>query len=343
MTLRLAEGLAERGWRVEWFSAAYPGAASEETRGGIRYVRAGSQVSVHYHAFRRYHRHRDISIVVDEVNTIPFFTPLYLRRVPKVALFYQLAKEVWLYETSRAIGWLGYFLEPFYLLPYRHVSVATISRSSVDSMRKIGFCGPIIIVPIAVDEVADEVVPEKKIPRDVVVISRLAPSKRIEHAIEAAIELDRTGWRGALRIVGAGDEAYVAKLRALASGLPASRIIFEGRVTKETKRDLLRSSSVLWMTSVREGWGLVVTEAARHWTPSVVYDVPGLRDAVIDGVTGRIVSPNPKALAFATKDLLEEWNEKFARNALLHSRGFSWARSTDVFADALVAEMLLKH
>jgi glycosyltransferase involved in cell wall biosynthesis len=54
------------------------------------------------------------------------------------------------------------------------------------------------------------------------------------------------------------------------------------------------------MTSVREGWGLVVTEANALGTPAVVYDAPGLRDSTRDGETGLVCKENsPRALAQA--------------------------------------------
>jgi len=40
---------------------------------------------------------------------------------------------------------------------------------------------------------------------------------------------------------------------------------------------LLQKSHVLAVTSVKEGWGLVVTEANPQGTPAVVYNVDGLR------------------------------------------------------------------
>ena len=48
----------------------------------------------------------------------------------------------------------------------------------------------------------------------------------------------------------------------------------------------MAEAHVLLMTSVREGWGLVVTEANACGTPAVVYNVPGLRDSVRNEETG---------------------------------------------------------
>ena len=39
-----------------------------------------------------------------------------------------------------------------------------------------------------------------------------------------------------------------------------------------------------------EGWGIVVAEAAIRGTPAVGFDVPGLRDSVVNGQTGLLVA-----------------------------------------------------
>jgi glycosyltransferase involved in cell wall biosynthesis len=58
----------------------------------------------------------------------------------------------------------------------------------------------------------------------------------------------------------------------------------------------MAQAHALLLTSVREGWGLVVTEANACGTPAIVYDVPGLRDSVRHELTGLIVAPQPLSL-----------------------------------------------
>ena len=53
---------------------------------------------------------------------------------------------------------------------------------------------------------------------------------------------------------------------------------FLGAVSHAEKFERLQRAHVLIATSVREGWGLVVSEAAALGTPSIAYDVAGLRD-----------------------------------------------------------------
>jgi len=91
------------------------------------------------------------------------------------------------------------------------------------------------------------------------------------------------------------------------------------------------------MTSVREGWGLAVTEAARNATPAIAYNVPGLRDSVVDGRTGRIVPSSPLALARATHALLLDRGlcDRMSLAAWSHSQTMDWDATADAFEGAL--------
>ena len=91
------------------------------------------------------------------------------------------------------------------------------------------------------------------------------------------------------------------------------------------------------MSSVREGWGLATSEAAAFGTPSVVYDAPGLRDAVKDWETGRVVPPLPAELA---KAMVQLWNDqplyrRIAAAAKESVRRLSFDATASLFREAL--------
>jgi len=336
VTLRVAERLVRFGWDVEWFSAHYAGAAREELRDGIHYVRGGSQKTVHLAAWRTYRKRADFDIAIDEINTIPFYAHAYLP-CPVLTYFQQLAQEVWRYEAPWPLGMLGARAERAYLAPYRDRPTISISRSSIASLEAIGLRGPFFTFPMCVDEAADRERPMKAERQDIVVLGRVTPSKRIEESIQAAALLSRTGWRGTLTVVGGGEARYLADLERRAQRLLPGRVTFAGKVSNAERTRLLQSASCLWMTSAREGWGLAVTEAARHWTPAVVYDVPGLRDSVENAVTGFVVPAQPQSLADATAGLFATGLRLFGEQARDRAAALTWDASAHEF------EAVLQH
>lgn len=74
-------------------------------------------------------------------------------------------------------------------------------------------------------------------------------------------------------VVGDGPDRNVAESTAVELGV-SDRMSFVGRVSDDELDQRLKSAGVLFFPSVREGFGLVVCEAARFGTPSVVVNHP---------------------------------------------------------------------
>jgi glycosyltransferase involved in cell wall biosynthesis len=271
-----------------------------EEMDGIRIVRSGRQWTVHWHAFNHYRGslRGSFDAVIDEVNTMPFFTPFWAG-IPIFMLMFQLAREVWWYESPFPISALGYAIEPVYLMGYRHTPVLTISSSTEQDLRRLGFKGPITVIPVGIESVAS--VPGHKADTPTFVyVGRLAPSKRVGHMLEALAQFRRATGAGTLWLAGSGSERYQRSLTKLAQRLNVEdNVVFFGRVSALERQRLMAEAHVLLMTSVREGWGLVVTEANSCGTPAIVYDVPGLRDSVRNESTGLVVPPRPDDLCAA--------------------------------------------
>lgn len=103
------------------------------------------------------------------------------------------------------------------------------------------------------------------------------------------------------RIVGTGPETDVVRRRAHEFGV-AAIIDFAGRIDDAALDRAFRSASVLVNPSAREGFGLVIAEAAAVATPSVVVagEDNAAAELVVDGVNGYVVaSVAPEALGAA--------------------------------------------
>jgi glycosyltransferase involved in cell wall biosynthesis len=69
--------------------------------------------------------------------------------------------------------------------------------------------------------------------------------------------------------------------------------------------ELLAASDVLLLASPAEGMPGSLIEAGMAGVPAVAYDLAGVREVVVDGVTGRLASPaDPEALAAALTEVL---------------------------------------
>jgi len=131
-----------------------------------------------------------------------------------------------------------------------------------------------------------------------------------------------------------GDGSFRRGLERLA----CNGVRFFGRVGEAVKRDLLCRAWVLVHSSVREGWGLNVLEAAACGTPAVAYRVAGLCDSVRNGETGLLARDGDvEGLADALIKVLEDegLRLRLSRNALEYAKGFSWERTAREFMKVL--------
>ena len=217
--------------------------------------------------------------------------------MPVVALVHQVAREVWWYEAPLPAALLGRFvLERHWLRRYRHTAVLTVSESSRQSLADFGL-HRVSIVPEGVDVTPRTTHPAKAAEPTLVFCGRMVRSKRPQHAIAAFTAVRERFPDARLVLIGTGP--LEARLRKRAP----DGVEFVGRVSQDRKYELMARAHAIVATSVREGWGLVVSEAAALGTASVAYDVAGLRDSVA-AAGGWLSRPAPDALGDLIGDLL---------------------------------------
>ena len=343
LTHEVLRRMVAEGHEVTVFSGDYPGATNDPVD-GVQQVRKGRQWTVHFHAWRWLRTRLDeFDVVVDEINTIPFLTPWYVPAAKRWFWINQLAKEFWWRETRgvfRLLSPFGYVAEPIYLRLYRRTRGITISRSSLEDMVRLGVPERLMtIIPMASDVVALDALEPKAGPPSMLVIGRLTQAKFVEEDIRAFAVVAAALPDATLEIVGDGDPAYRELLEALVAKLALSdRVTFHGRVSHERKRELLRDCHLHVFASHREGWGLTVTEGGALGTPSVGYDVPGVRDSI--GVPEQLApAADAEALGRAALALLSD-PERYERARLTAwetARALSYDHTAEVFRDAVLS------
>jgi glycosyltransferase involved in cell wall biosynthesis len=175
-------------------------------------------------------------------------------------------------------------------------------------------------------------VKEKEANPTVVFMGRLKKAKLPHHALEAFSIIKREIHDAKMWII--GDGYFRKKLESF----ERKDVTFYGYISNEKKYDLLSRAHIILVPAVREGWGLVVTEANAMGTPAIGYDVPGLRDSIRHGETGiNVMEKSPAAMAQQAISLLRDSDRlsNYSKNALEFSRQFSWDNTVNLFEKVL--------
>ncbi|MCW4047208.1 MAG: glycosyltransferase family 4 protein [Candidatus Bathyarchaeota archaeon] len=335
-TREVAERWAKTGHDVTLFTSEFLGCRHSEVLNGVKIIRSGGKYSVYCEAKKYYEKifsKENYDVVIDEINTVPFFTPKFVKNGEKiVALIHQLAREYWFYEVPFPLSYLGYyFLEDYWLKKYANVPAVTVSESSRKDLLKLNFnrvsvvCEGLNFRPLAS-------LPQKESEPVVVFAGRLKRAKRPDHAIKAFALVKEKLPTAELWVM--GDGPFKSELERVAG----QGVRFFGDLVNTERRKLIQRSWVLVNPSVREGWGLNIIEANALGVPCVVYDVAGLRDSVVNGETGLLVEAgNVRALATNIISLLNDHQKRqqMSINALKFAGTFDWENTAKEFMNIL--------
>lgn len=334
LTHEISSRWVRKGHTVVIYSSAFRNCKKEETIDGVKIVRGGTSsilsfsIPVHLKAFFWYMKNRKTAkydVVIDEIHGLPFFTPLFVKE-RKVALICEVANEIWDTMFPFPFNLLGKTAEILYFSFYKKIPFLTISHSTEKELIKKGVSdNSIFVLPMGVTSPSKIKALKKETDPTVLYVGRISKTKGVEDAILALKLLKDT--RIKLWIVGRGEENYIHDLRSLAKKIEVDdRVRFLGFVTEEEKFLLMSRAHLLVVPSMKEGWGLIVTEAGLVGTPSVVYDVPGLNEVVSNNESGIAVKPGPENLALGIEKLLKDskFYTKLQKGALERARLYTW-------------------
>ena len=108
-----------------------------------------------------------------------------------------------------------------------------------------------------------------------------------------------------LEIVGDGPDRDQVTRYAMDHGL-ASRVHMTGRLDGVDLIDAYDRADIFVMTSVSDSFGMVLIEAMARGIPTIAPDIVGVRDVVIDEMTGLLVEHSANAITEAVLRILRE-------------------------------------
>lgn len=330
-------GAVRRGWQVDLCCADYPGGGPRGNLDGVEVHRRGHWTVANFTVpplVRQLLRRNRYDLVVEDINKIPFYTPLYAGKVPVVAVVPHLFGTTVYRETNPVVATYVYAAESLVPRVYRHCEFEVISPSTRDDLVSRG------VDPARVTTILcgleherfrlDDPPPRSETPL-LVSWSRLRRYKSLDVAIRAFDLVQRELPAARMLIMGRGPDER--RLRALTARLGLEdKVEFRGFQPWDELVRTLHRCHVFLNPSPKEGWGLTVVEANCCGLPVVATDAPGLRDSVSDGETGVLV-PYGDAPAMAAQALLllrdRDYLERMGAAARAWAGTFDWNRCVD--------------
>jgi len=342
---RTASELARLGREVVMFSSTWNGAEPKVRRDGFTIVRRGGRYTVYLRALLHLLVHgRRYDAVIDVQNGVPFWSPL-LFRGPVINLTHHVHREQWSTFFPGPVARFGWFLESC-LAPrvYRRSRYVTVSESSRSELVGIGVEPERISLVYSGIDLPEDYPSYRDVPRTVapslVTVCRLVPHKRIELAIDAVAKLAPQMPGLELHVVGDGYWLDELTSHAERSGV-SDRVVFHGFVDSRKKHELLASSWVMAMPSLKEGWGLTIIEAGLHGTPTVAFrDAGGTQESIHDQETGLLADDEDELLEGLNRLLADvDYREKLGDNARVNALRYSWRTSGEDFDRIVTREI----
>lgn len=330
--------LADGHFDITVLSHAFPGAPDTEVIDGIKVIRYGGKWLFNYQIIPYLRKvHRNYDLIIEDLNKIPFFTPLYLRCHRLHLVMHFFGTEIFR-EAFFPAALYVFLMEKLVPLVYRRERFVAISESTAREIEQFPVSRSRIgIVEPGIDTGFYHPTVPKSDPPVIAFVGRLMKYKNAQFVIRALSRLRGEVPGCTLVIGGSGD--YLPELQRIARECGvAEHVQFPGRISEEEKRDLLSRASLFVNPSAKEGWGINNIEANLCGTVSLSSDVPGLRDSVVNETTGMLYTPDDpddfhkKAMLLLTNKKLRSDMEKAA---LARAQSFNWDTVAARMADYL--------
>lgn len=329
----LCTRLVDEGHVVTLLTTTYPNAKPASTPQGIPTIRIGSNRYTHpfqalWYFIRRLRNTYDV--VIEEVNGgAPYFSVFFSKKSKRFLLYHQLGRRNWLYEITRPFSYIGYHvLVPLAtrLVSLANVPVITVSDSTREVLHQFGLNRErthIISEGLHIEPLSSLKEASKFSSPTLLSHGSMRAMKRTIDQIKAFEIAKKKMPDLRLKISGSNGGIYGKKVMNYIARSPYKKDIeYLGRTTDNEKISLMRKCHAILVTSVEEGWGLIVSEANSQGTPAVVYEVDGLRDSVRTD-TGIRTAENPEALA---EGIVQLFTHPIAYEKM-RRRGWEWSKT----------------
>ena len=286
----ISKRLVKDGNRVIHLVPGYQNCAQLDTVDGVVIIRIGRSVLSFYSLPFYYRKHLRFTTdyLIDVFCCFGSFGCL-LGASKKTFLFvHHIQDRIWFLQTTppfifplNYVGWALEKIQLWLLSVFFKGEIITVSESTKDELITYGLKQNTTIIsegthiePLKTLNSLES----KNVEFTVLFLGRLNKMKQALEAVKAFTLFNKQYPNSKMLVAGNGSERQNIDNFIIANDMQ-EKIDMLGRVDDKAKIELLQKSHLLLVTSIKEGWGLVVTEANSQGTPCLTYNAPGLRDS----------------------------------------------------------------
>ena len=326
--------LAQNGNEISILAGGWKNCTRREILNGFKILRVGNRVGPHLVLPFNMLRNRYDVIIADLGHAVPWVSPIVFKRKTIVSFLHLHARSL-PGQVGKILAHTITAIEKLYFIIYGKSHFVTISRTSLADLLNLGIKGEnITLIHPGVDNELFSPSEKTKHP-SIVYFGGMRPYKRPEEVIYLLKELSKRIKDIKLTMIGDGPSR--PGLEKLCKELDLNEnVVFTGRVSDKNVSELVASSWLNVHTSVTEGWGISIIEAASAGTPTIAYDVPGVSESVENGLNGITVeNGNRSALADAALMILKD-PEKWWSSSIEVAKKYSWNRTAELWKNLII-------
>ena len=336
----ISKRLVRDGYKVTHLVPGHKSLSKQEMVEGVNVIRVGNSVKsflklpFYFHSKLR----KNTDVLIDAFNCFGSFASIGFKQ--SCGLIHHVQGIIWHHQFGTwyhyPLQLAGRVLEAVQLkiLGFFNVPFITVSESTEDEIEAHGVSEVHRITEGSDIHPVRSIAKKNNEKFTVLFIGRLVKMKRPMDALKSFKMFHEKFPNSQMWICGDG-EMQPALEKAIKKWGLTDAVDLAGRVSHEKKITLMQIADVLIVTSVKEGWGLVVTEANSQGTPAITYNVAGLRDSNKGGLL--TIQNNPKFLADTLVKVASDKNLHYSlrRNSWQHSLQYTFEHCYDDFVNVI--------
>ena len=333
--------LAMNGHYISVLAGGWKNCKREENLNGIYILRYGYRMGPHIVLPVHLLKHKYDIVVADLGHAVPWISPILLRRKTIVSFLHLHGRSL-PGQVSKSLAYIITSLEKLYFIFYNKSHFITISGTSVADLESLGIKAKnISLINPGVNSELFHPSIKTEYP-SIVYFGGMRPYKRPEESLYLLKEL-RSEING-LKLTMIGDGPSRKSLEKLCLGLGLrENVVFLGRISNSELAEIVASSWLNIHSSVTEGWGISIIEAASAGTPTVAFDVPGVSESVENGFNGITVeNGNRKALVSAALEIMKR-PEKWWISSVKVAKKYSWDKTAKLWENLIKEVKYERH